>query len=111
MSDPTTTLGRRFLIIDEEKLQQLIFELSPDIRRDTERMGDMIRELVNLEREKSGLDQPKGTLELLPNQGKKHASEPDLTGSGFVAGRSYQAAAWISKNDKLRISLLPKKPK
>jgi hypothetical protein len=106
----SNVLGRRFLIIDEEKLQQLILELSPDIRRDTERMGDLIRELVKLEREKTGLDNPRGTLELYPYK-KKDSSDPDITGTGHVAGRFYRAAGWISKNGKLRIALLPQNRK
>lgn len=100
--------GKRFYIVDEEQLRQMVIEFSPDIRRDTDRMADLIRELVKLEREKSGLDKPAGTIELWPNKEKKNDSQPDLIGSGRIAGRPYRAAAWISKPDKLKVSLQPK---
>jgi hypothetical protein len=103
--------GRRFLIVDEDQLRQLIIQLSPDIRRDTDRMGDFIRELVTLEREKTGLDNPRGTLELWPNKEKKDPSHPDLIGTGRIAGRLYQATGWLSKANKVKIALLPRKRK
>jgi len=101
--------GKRFFILDEEALRQKILELSPEIRRDTERMEDMIRELVKLEREKRGLDNPKGTLELIANDRKASSSpdSPDVIGTGWVAGRPYRAAGWLTRNGKLRIALLP----
>jgi hypothetical protein len=100
-------LGRRFFIVDEDQLRQKILELSPDIRRDTDREEEMIRELVKLEREKLGLDNPRGNIELSPYK-KKNPSDPDLTGTGKVAGRFYRVAGWISKTGKLRIALLPR---
>jgi hypothetical protein len=103
--------GRRFFIVEEEGLRQMIAALSPDIRRDTERMADLIREMVSIERQKAGLDKPHGSLELFPNKEKKLASDPDLTGAGRIAGRFYRAAGWVSKTDTLRISLLPRKPR
>jgi hypothetical protein len=103
--------GRRFFIVDEDELRQKIIEMSPEIRRDTERMADLIREMVALERQKAGLDNPRGTIEISPNKAKKHPSEPDLSGFGHVAGRSYRAAGWRSVTDKLKISLLPPKRK
>jgi hypothetical protein len=103
--------GRRFYIVDEERLRQLILDFSPDIRRDTERMSDLIRQMVGFEREKAGLDKPGGIIELWPNKKKKHASDPDMIGTGRIAGRSYCAASWLSKTDKLKVSLLPPKRK
>jgi hypothetical protein len=103
--------GRRFHIVDEERLRQLILDFSPDIRRDTERIGDLIRQIVAFEREKAGFDRPSGTLELWPNKEKKHPSEPDLIGTGKITGRSYRAMGWCSKTDKLKVSLLPPKRK
>jgi hypothetical protein len=100
--------GKRFFIIDEDKLRAKILELSPELRRDTERMADLIRELVKLEREKRGLDNPRGTLELCHNKEKRAANDPDLMGNGRVAGRFYRASAWLSENHKLRILLSPK---
>jgi hypothetical protein len=101
--------GRQYWIVNEDQLRQLILDYGPDIRRDTERMGDMIRELVKLDREKAGLDKPAGALELFANKEKKRPSDPDFTGAGWIAGRDYRAAAWISHTAKLKISLLHRK--
>jgi hypothetical protein len=99
--------GKSWFLVNEEQLREKIIELSPDIHRDTERMSDLMREIVKLEREKTGLDKRSGKLELTPNKEKKDKSEPDFTGQGIVAGRSYSAAAWGSISGKLRVSLLP----
>jgi hypothetical protein len=104
-------MGEAYFIVSESQLRKKILELSPEIRRDTEREADMIRELVKLEREKLGLDNPRGTLELRPNKEKGNPGEPDLIGSGRIAGRFYRAMGWISKTDKIRIALLPPKRK
>jgi hypothetical protein len=102
--------GKRFFIVDEELLRQKIVELSPQIRRDTGRMEDIIGELVKLEREKRGLDNPRGCLELAANSEKTDHDQPDLIGNGLIAGRFYRAAGWLTKNGKLKIALLPQKP-
>lgn len=102
--------SKSYYFVDEDQLRDLILKLSPDIRHDTDRMADLIRELVTLEREKTGLDNPKGTLELVPNKDKKTAAHPDLIGSGRVTGRFYHAAAWVS-GSKIKIALLPQKTK
>jgi hypothetical protein len=94
------------IALDDQRRR--LIDSSPQIHTDVESMTSLIRELVNLEREKLGLDRPRGTLELYLNKEKKQPSDPDLTGSGFIAGRRYRAAAWLSGKDKLRISLLPK---
>ena len=107
MDDPYGP-GKRWFLLSEEQLREKILELSPDIHRDTGRMEDLIRELVKLEREKAGLDNPYGTLELWKNREKKSESHPDLVGAGRIAGRSYRVAAWFSGSDKLKVSLLPK---
>ena len=91
----------------EDTLRQWIIDHSPEIRHDVNLMADMIRELVTLEREKLNLDNPRGTIELWPNEDKKSATDPELIGNGRIAGRSYRAAAWISKTDRFRIVLLP----
>jgi hypothetical protein len=100
--------GRRFFIVDEDQLHDKILELSPELQRDTERMADLIREMVKFEREKLGLDNPRGALELCRNQQKFKASDPDLIGGGRIAGRSYRAAGWLWGKEKIRIALLPK---
>jgi len=102
-------MGRAFYIVDEDALRAKILQFSPEIHRDTLRMEDMIRELVNHEREKLGLDNPRGALELIDNTQKKDSDHPDLIGSGFIAGRPYRAAGWLAKNGKLKIALLPLK--
>jgi hypothetical protein len=101
--------GRRFFIVDEDQLRAKILELSPEIRRDTERMEDLIRDLVRLEREKLGLDNARGSLELWPNKDKRSPSDQDWIGSGKVCGRAYRAAGWILKYGRFQISLLPQR--
>lgn len=101
--------GKRFFIVDEDQLREKILEMSPDIRRDTDRMADLVRDMVKLEREKLGLDNAKGVIELWPNKDKRQPSDPDWMGSGKVCGRSYRVAGFISKNGCFRISLLPQR--
>ena len=102
--------GRRFFIIDEERLRELIMDFSPEIRHDTALVADLIRDLVKTEREKAGLDRPRGMIELYKNS-QKTGNDPDLIGSGRIAGRFYRAAGWFGKTDKLKIALLPRKAK
>jgi hypothetical protein len=102
--------GKRFFIVDEDQLRAKILELAPGIRHDADVMADLIRESVKFEREKLGLDNPRGTIGLYPNKDKKLDSDPDFTGSASVAGRLYRAFAWISK-EKIRIALLPRNAK
>jgi hypothetical protein len=97
--------GRRFFIVDEDPLRQKILELSPEIRRDTQHMEDIIAELVKLERETRGLDRPQGLIELKENRQKTKASDPDFIGSAQVAGRNYHAAAWAWGKEKIRVAL------
>jgi hypothetical protein len=108
VSDDQDWRTERVLNIALDDQRRRLIDSSPQIHTDVESMTSLIRELVNLEREKLGLDRPRGTLELYLNKGKKQHGDPDLTGSGFIAGRRYRAAAWLSGKDKLRISLLPK---
>ena len=102
--------GRRFFIVDAEHLRDKVLELIPELQRDTERMADLIRELVKLEREKSGLDNPRGTLELWLNKEHHTETDPKWVGTGRVAGRHYLVSAWI-KNQALKVMLLPRKAK
>ena len=96
------------LRIVEDTMRQRILDAYPDIRREVDRMADLIREMVRLEREKAGLDNPRGVIELTINQDKKDSSEPDVLGTGRIASRSYRAIGWY-KNNKMKISLLPPK--
>ena len=100
--------GKQYWIVNEDQLRQLILDYSPEIRRDTQHMADMIAEMVKTDREKAGLDNPKGNIELRPNKDKKAPAHPDMIGEGRIAGRLYKAGAWVSGVDHLRISLLPK---
>jgi hypothetical protein len=102
--------GSRFFIVDEDQLRQKVIDLSPELQRDTQRMADLIRELVNFEREKAGLDNPRGTLELWLNKEQRTDSDPQWVGVGRVAGRHYLVSAWV-KNQSLKVMLLPRKVK
>jgi hypothetical protein len=88
--------GKEYFLVDSDQLRQLILDWSPDIRRDANRMEDMIRELVKTEREKAGLERPevKATLEL--NQNKRSNSDCDYIGKMRVAAKVYSAKAWIA---------------
>jgi hypothetical protein len=108
VSDDQDWRTERVLNIALDDQRHRLIDSFPQIHTNVESMTALIRELVNLEREKLGLDRPRGTLELYSNKGKKQPSDPDLTGSGLIAGRRYRAAAWLSGKDKIRISLLPK---
>jgi hypothetical protein len=103
--------GKSWFLVNEEQLREKIVELSPEIRRETGRMEDLIREMVKLEREKTGLDDPRGNINLALNKNKKGPKDPDFIGAGRIAGRVYQVGAWISQPDKLKISLLPPRRK
>jgi hypothetical protein len=105
-------LGRRFFIVDEDQLRQKILELSPEIRRDTGRMEDIIRELVALERQKRGLDRLHGDGQLRPNKDKRSELEPDFIGEAKIAGHSYRMEARKAHDsfagNFLKIKFLPK---
>jgi hypothetical protein len=93
--------GKRFFIVDEELLRQKIVELSPQIRRDTNRMEDMIGELVQLDREKAGLTKHhggKGTLELCAS--RRNPQAPDFSGQIRVSGKTYQVNAYVGHNQQ-----------
>jgi hypothetical protein len=94
---------------DEDFFRKHMLEAAPELRADIGRMTDLFRELVNFERRKLGLDNPEGRLFLHKNLAKKLESDPDLVGSGTVAGRHYQVAAWLKSPDSLKLSLLPRK--
>ena len=101
--------GQRWFLLNEDQLDLLIRRISPQIHDDINRQEDLIRELVNLERTKLGLDKPTGSIELWANKDKKYAREPDFIGSSRIAGRYYRAAAWLCPPDRIRIELGPRK--
>jgi hypothetical protein len=92
------------LRMNEDELRERIIAISPDIKRDIERMNDLLREIVKEERAKGGYDKYIGKLTLKKNTDKKTPEQPILKGSGMVAGRFYEAAAWF-ENGILRIAL------
>jgi hypothetical protein len=102
---PGQASGRRFFIVDEEQLRQKILELSPEIRRDTQRMEDIIHELVSLEREKLGLDRLSGDGQLRPKKDKLSPGEPDFIGEAKIAGRFYRIQA-VKASDRFNAKFL-----
>jgi hypothetical protein len=109
MNDDQDRRTGRVLLIAEEDLRRRVLEESPQIHHDVELMADMIGELVKLEREKRGLDRPRGFITLYLNREKKRDSEPDLTGSGKIAGHDYQASGWVTPGkEKIRIAVFPR---
>jgi len=99
--------GKRYYLLDEDQLAQLILDNSPEIRRDCKRLEDTLKEMVDTDRAKAGLDKPSGSLTLWPNKNKTKPSHPDLLGDGRIAGRNYRVAAWFSGDHNLKISVLP----
>jgi len=90
----------------EDTLRERILLIAPELRHDINVMADVIRELVKLERDKAGLDAETGGLELHPNESRSSEHAPHLIGSGTVAGRRYEAAAWLAPNNVLRVALI-----
>lgn len=105
--DATEAQGDQYWILNADQLRQLILDCSPDIRRDTNRMADLIREMVDTERAKVGLDRPTGSLTLWPNKHKTRPTDPELLGEGRIAGRNYRLAAWFKGEHNLQVSVLP----
>ena len=110
-NSPKPAPGKRFFIVDEERLGQFLIDYSPQIHHDVDRMEDILGELITLERHKAGFDSPCATIELLPKNDKKHPDDCDWFGQGRIAGRSYRVSARISPDQKLKIALLPPKRK
>ena len=89
---------------DENALREAVLDLSPELRHDTKHLADILSQMVDLERIKRGLDNPRGSITLEFNKHKSGFKDPDLTGSGTVAGRHYRALAW-KRGDHLNIAL------
>lgn len=98
MSD--SLAGKQYFLVNSDQLEQLIIELSPDIRRDTNRMADLIGSFVELEREQKGLDKVggKGTLSL--NKNRKNLKAPDFSGRIRISGKSYEVSAYVGNNQE-----------
>jgi len=90
----------------EDALRERILLIAPELRHDVNVMADLIRDCVKLEREKAGLDNPTGSIELHPNESRSSDQAPHLIGAGTVAGRRYEAAAWLTPNNVLRVALI-----
>lgn len=101
-------MGQAYYIVTETQLEQMIAERVPEWRRDTRDLIELWREDVKHEREKLGLDNPRGTINLEIFK-KKNPGDPDVVGSAYVTGRYYRAAGWINPKGNLRIALLPSK--
>lgn len=93
-----------------DALRQVMIAMAPGLRADVEAMTRIMREMVEIERQKMGLDRPGGKLFLEP-YAKKKPDDPDLTGRGWVTGRQYRVAAWITPAGRLEIALLPQNRK
>jgi hypothetical protein len=88
--------GKRYFLVNEEQLRQLIIDFSPDIHRDVNRMEDLIHAIIATEREKAGLDKPDGKATLELNTLKRSDGDCDYIGKIRIAGRMYNARAWIA---------------
>jgi hypothetical protein len=103
-------LGKQYFLVSSDQLDQFLVEHSPEFRRDTERLADLIKEMVDLEREERGLAivGGKGTLEL--NQKRKaNPSAPDFVGRILISGKTYQVSAYVGHNQQF-INLIFSKP-
>ena len=91
--------GKQWFLVNSEQLEALIIQFSPEIRHDTNRMADMIRELVDTEREKAGLDKSGGKGAIHFNS-SSHPKSPDFSGEIRISGKCYEVLAYISHNKK-----------
>jgi hypothetical protein len=91
----------------EDELRDFIITRIPEIRTDAAALTNVLREMVNLDREKGGCDNPKGSIHLAVNERKRDDHSPDLIGKARVAGRNYDAAAWINPSKSIRVALIP----
>jgi len=88
----------------ENELRTNLEALVPSIKNDVSTMHMILRELIDTERAKLGLDKFYGEILLEKNEQKRDKKQPDLIGEGRVAGRKYRAAGWL-KGKAIRISL------
>lgn len=93
---------------EDDALRDWIMAESPEIRHDVALMADLIRELVKLEREKRGLDNPRGTGTLGLNKAKLSSRQPDYLGSAFIRGHNYSIQGWTTADKQnIRLSFYP----
>lgn len=92
--------GKQYFLVNSDQLEELIVQLSPDIRRDTNRMEDLIREMVDTDRAKAGLGATggKGTLQLNPK--RRNPKAPDFTGRMRISGKSFEVNAYVGHNQE-----------
>jgi hypothetical protein len=92
---------KEYFLVDSDQLEELIIQLSPEIRHDTRQMADLIAEIVHLEREKRGLGirGGKGTLELNKHR-RPNSSAPDFTGEIAISGKHYLVKAYVGGNQQ-----------
>ena len=81
-----------------DQVVKRVLAASPEFRHDVNLMADLMRQLVRLERDKAGLDENTGRIDLYPNQAKNDPAQPDFIGAGSYADNRIQAAAWLRKN-------------
>lgn len=81
----------------DEELRKRILDLSPELRLDVKVLTDILRKQVEVERDKAGFNHYSGKIVLAANKDKETGSkQPDLIGSGRVAGHLYRFAGWIN---------------
>jgi hypothetical protein len=86
---------QHLLALAEEELRARVLAVAPDIRHAMYTLENVLREMIKDERDKRGLEKYIGTLTLNKNEEKKTPAQPDLVGTGYVAGRQYTAEAWF----------------
>ena len=101
MPTPTLSDGKSWYLVNTDQLTQLVLDLipslSPEIRQDTNRMADLIREMVDFEREKSGLTQKPqsgGIATLYPSKNRQSEQAPHFVGQARIDGKRYSVALW-----------------
>jgi hypothetical protein len=106
LSEAAPVLAKEFHFTEDELRDFLITRVS-EIHADAAALSNLIRELVKLDRQKGGFDNPKGSIHLAVNERRGNDQSPDLVGKARVAGRNYDAAGWIHPNQSIRVALIP----
>jgi hypothetical protein len=68
-------------------------------------LANALREMVEVERAKAGLDLQPSKLELVPYE-KTHPDQPDVIGGGRIGGHLYRVYGWI-RNRKMQLRFYP----
>jgi hypothetical protein len=93
----------------ENELRNFIVERVPEIRMQALALTDVLRQSIAFEERKKGYEHAKGSIALVPNPHRHDDHSPDLIGKARVAGRPYDAAAWLAPNNSIRVVLIPPK--